>query len=65
MAESEQGEWERPSLDSSYILDLFPDQDSAKAYFECAICLELLKDPVQVRSCGHLFCRSCIDELLR
>ncbi|CAD7968141.1 unnamed protein product [Amoebophrya sp. A25] len=31
--------------------------------FECALCLRLLLDPVSV-SCGHTFCRSCIETSL-
>ncbi|GFT20193.1 breast cancer type 1 susceptibility protein homolog [Nephila pilipes] len=31
---------------------------------ECAICLELLKNPVST-GCGHFFCRFCITEVLK
>ena len=31
--------------------------------FECALCLRLLLDPVSV-SCGHTFCRTCIETSL-
>lgn len=34
-----------------------------EARFECPICLSWLRDPV-VTSCGHRFCRSCIQEWL-
>jgi hypothetical protein len=27
--------------------------------------LEVLKDPVQVRDCGHQFCALCIDDILK
>lgn len=27
---------------------------------DCAICLEVLEDPVRLRPCGHGFCRSCL-----
>lgn len=31
--------------------------------FECSICMRLLLEPVSV-SCGHTFCRSCLDKSL-
>lgn len=34
-----------------------------EARFECPICLAWLRDPV-VTSCGHRFCRSCIQSWL-
>ena len=38
--------------------------DTPKGFLEelkCAICLELVSDPVQT-SCGHLFCGECIED---
>lgn len=35
-----------------------------EARFECPICLNWLRDPV-VTSCGHRFCRSCIQSWLK
>ncbi|KAM6458335.1 E3 ubiquitin-protein ligase RNF125 isoform 1-T1 [Liasis olivaceus] len=32
--------------------------------FDCAICLEVLDQPVRTR-CGHIFCQSCIATCLR
>ena len=29
---------------------------------KCAICPELVSDPVQT-SCGHLFCEECIEDI--
>jgi hypothetical protein len=34
---------------SGYPLKWFKDQNAARHAFECAACLEVLKDPVQVR----------------
>ena len=28
--------------------------------FNCAVCLELLDDPVTIKGCQHTFCRACI-----
>jgi hypothetical protein len=36
---------------SGYPLKWFKDQNAARHAYECAICLEVLKDPVQVRLC--------------
>jgi len=30
---------------------------------ECALCLEGMKDPIQI-PCGHTFCQSCIDDYI-
>jgi hypothetical protein len=50
---------------SGYPLKWFKDQNAARHSWECAICLEVLKDPVQVRDCGHQFCALCIDDILK
>ena len=50
---------------SGYPLKWFIDQNVARDFWECAICLEVLKDPVQVRDCGHQFCALCIDDILK
>ncbi|XP_003474147.1 E3 ubiquitin-protein ligase RNF125 isoform X2 [Cavia porcellus] len=34
------------------------------ASFDCAVCLEVLHQPVRTR-CGHVFCRSCITTSLK
>lgn len=33
----------------------------AQDNYECSICLSWLKDPV-LTSCGHRFCKSCLEE---
>ena len=50
---------------SGYPLKWFKDQNATRNAYECAICLEVLKDPVQVRDCGHQFCALCIDDILK
>jgi len=40
-------------------LDIAPE-----ARYECPICIGWLRDPV-VTSCGHRFCRNCIEEWLK
>lgn len=37
--------------------------DAPEARFECPICLAWLRDPV-LTSCGHRFCRTCIQSWL-
>ncbi|CAD7929630.1 unnamed protein product [Amoebophrya sp. A120] len=37
--------------------------EEVSSEFECALCLRLLLEPVSV-SCGHTFCRSCIEASL-
>ena len=50
---------------SGYPMKWFKDQNGVRNAYECAICLEVLKDPVQVRDCGHQFCAFCIDDILK
>ena len=30
---------------------------------KCAICLLILKEPVQANPCGHRFCKTCIERI--
>merc|ERR1719436_480397 len=39
------------------------DDEEVPPEFECSICMKLLLDPVTV-SCGHTFCRVCLDKSL-
>ena len=33
--------------------------------YECPICQYAFRDPVQTRECGHRFCESCLEPILR
>lgn len=35
--------------------------ESPKDNYECSICLSWLRDPV-LTTCGHRFCKSCLQE---
>ena len=37
---------------------------TAPSQFHCVSCKLLLKEPVQT-TCGHRFCKSCVDEIIR
>ncbi|XP_028393263.1 TNF receptor-associated factor 4-like isoform X2 [Dendronephthya gigantea] len=50
---------------SGYPLKWFKEQNAARSSFECSICLEVLKDAVQVGDCGHQFCAQCIEDILK
>ncbi|XP_028393168.1 TNF receptor-associated factor 4-like [Dendronephthya gigantea] len=50
---------------SGHPMKWFKDQNAARHAYECAICLEVLKDPVQIQDCGHQFCELCIQDILR
>ena len=50
---------------SGYPLNWFKDQNVVRQFHECALCLEVLKDTVQVGGCGHQFCALCIDDVLK
>ena len=32
---------------------------------ECPICLRIMKEPVISRSCGHVYCKECIEKYIR
>ena len=34
-------------------------------WYECPICLFAMKNPVQTAACGHLFCRDCLEPVLK
>ena len=51
--------------ETGYPVEWFKHQDIARKLYECVICLEVVKDAVQVRDCGHLFCRYCIERVLK
>ncbi|TMW53021.1 hypothetical protein DOY81_001884 [Sarcophaga bullata] len=40
------------------------DETEPEARYECAICMNWLKEPV-LTACGHRFCNSCLDAWLR
>eukprot|EP01084_Bolivina_argentea_P198882 340422_1 len=42
---------------------MFIDPVRAKDY-ECAVCLSIYKDPVQIGCQDHIFCKECIDQLI-
>eukprot|EP01083_Nonionella_stella_P101333 287155_1 len=44
-------------------MSLFLDPEAAKR-FECAICFEIYKEPVQVGCEEHLFCNQCVKDLI-
>ena len=33
--------------------------------FECPVCWNALRDPVQVTPCGHRVCQSCLEPIVR
>ena len=33
--------------------------------YECPICQLAFRDPVQIEECGHRFCSSCLNELIK
>ena len=32
---------------------------------ECPYCKKLLREPQQLIGCGHRYCKSCLDEILK
>ena len=33
--------------------------------YECPVCCEVLRDPVQFAECGHRCCSTCLTELMK
>jgi len=36
-----------------------------KEIFSCSICLGIFREPVNIKSCLHKFCKKCIEEYNR
>ena len=45
-------------IDADFVSAMPPD-------YECPICHLAYRDPVQTRDCGHRFCETCIEPILR
>lgn len=45
-------------IDADFVSTMPPD-------YECPICHLAYRDPVQTRDCGHRFCETCIEPILR
>ena len=39
--------------------------DRANPDYQCPICQFTFRDPVQTRDCGHRFCETCLEPILR
>ena len=39
--------------------------DRVNQDYECPICQFTFRDPVQTRDCGHRFCESCLEPILK
>lgn len=39
--------------------------DRANPDYACPICHLTFRDPVQTRDCGHRFCETCLEPILR
>ena len=51
--------------DTGFPLMWFKNREFVRNTYECAVCLEVVKDAVQTCNCGHQFCRYCIDNVLK
>ena len=45
-------------IDADFVTQMPPD-------YECPICHLAYRDPMQTRDCGHRFCETCIEPILR
>ena len=45
-------------IDADFVSTMPPD-------YECPICHLAFRDPMQTRDCGHRFCETCIEPILR
>ena len=39
--------------------------DQSNPDYQCPICHFTFRDPVQTRDCGHRFCETCLEPILR
>ena len=51
------------SWDILLVISLFVTKPVAENCI-CAVCLEVMCDPMSLRECGHTFCKECIDTSL-
>lgn len=51
---------------ATHEMSYLPVSDNKLLDYECAICLELMEDEIQVRGlpCGHVFHVTCVDKWL-
>lgn len=45
-------------------IEMYVDQEEMES-FTCEICFGVYKDPVELMSCGHDFCKNCISDCKR
>ena len=48
-----------------YPLKWFKDQQHVREMYQCVVCEEVIKIPVQVSGCGHRFCECCFSKAVR
>ena len=46
-------------IDTALSIDKLDDE------FVCSICTDILVNPVEIKSCQHIFCESCIREWIQ
>lgn len=48
-----------------YDISRFVDCEKIIESFKCGICLDVLKEPVVVKACEHMYCGECIKDWMR
>jgi hypothetical protein len=59
-----QGIWEAVMEDMETIPDDLLLKDGQSEKFKCAVCLEVMLEPVSLVKCGHNICKACATQLL-
>ncbi|XP_050547469.1 E3 ubiquitin-protein ligase NRDP1-like isoform X6 [Daktulosphaira vitifoliae] len=47
------------------IIECSTNDDSANPLNDCPICTNTLREPIHTTTCGHEFCKGCIDRWLQ